>query len=193
MTSVLGYSCFQALHVVSTRHQGQRLPPGHATHARRVDLGVEGQVITVEHHQVCVVEHSGYTQLQAAAASGFAIEDQARAGERAEGDRHGVATDFVVYDLVPPADVVRVGPGLTVDDEAEDQIAVGQEVHLVPTYHLRIGERRDGIGGQDQMQLVEGEGGGRVGGADEPGLRADGQIKAQVQRTRASTYAQMSA
>ena len=114
---------------------------------RQVDLRVQGFILAVEHHEVGVVEQAGHAQFHAAAAVALAVEDQTGACQWAERDRHGVPTDPVVHDLVPPADVVRVGTSFAFHDNTEDQVGVGEVVHLVPTHHLRIGHRRDGSAG----------------------------------------------
>jgi hypothetical protein len=68
-----------------------------------------------------------------------------------------VATDHVVHDLVPPSDLVRIGPGFTIDDDAEHQFVIGNVTcpRSGRVDHIRIGQCRNLVGGEAPERVCE--------------------------------------
>ena len=76
------------------------------------------------------------------------VEDQSRPGQWTEGHRDRAAADFVVDDLVPPADVVRIGPRLAIDDHAQHQIVGAQVLHERRSDKIGIGQGGNAVLGR---------------------------------------------
>ena len=72
------------------------------------------------------------------------IEDHG-AAERAVDARHRHAADGVDEHLVPGEDALRIGAGVAVDGEAEDDVVVIQVEGVFRGQHRRVAKRRDAV------------------------------------------------
>ena len=128
------------------RGQPQTAPDQLADHRFPLERVPQALRLVVEHQLVRSVEEPAGAERQVPAVH-HALERDHRSAQRAVHDGQLHAPQPVERHLVPGEDALRVGAGLAVERNAEDDVAVRQVVRVVRVEPLGVLQRRDPVHG----------------------------------------------